>query len=231
MLFLSILSYSQDVPKGTWEFHENNDGKNVTHRLLITENYFTWTTFGAKDGSFIQTNGGLFKSRGDLIEIKYEFDTENPEQVGDLKLWRYTISKGTLEIIDADMNSYSFNRIIEESAPPLADTWIFSGRERDGVMSRRDHNDQPRKTMKILTGSKFQWIAFNTETKEFLGTGGGSYNAEDGIYKEQIEFFSRDNKRVGAQLEFNFEIIENDWHHKGKSSSGEPMYEIWSRRK
>jgi len=31
-------------------------------------------------------------------------------------------------------------------------------------------------------------------------------------------------------LEFSFEVKDKDWHHKGKSSSGEPMYEVWSLR-
>ena len=26
--------------------------------------------------------------------------------------------------------------------------------------------------MKILSGSRFQWIAYNTETRQFMGTGG-----------------------------------------------------------
>ena len=43
--------------------------------------------------------------------------------------------------------------------------------------------------MKILTGSRFQWIAYNTETKQFFGTGGGSYTAKNGVYTENIEFF------------------------------------------
>jgi len=35
---------------------------------------------------------------------------------------------------------------------------IFSGSKRDGEIQARD-TDQPRKTMKILSGTRFQWIA------------------------------------------------------------------------
>ena len=91
--------------------------------------------------------------------------------------------------------------------------------------------DQPRKTMKILSGTRFQWIAYNTETKQFMGTGGGHYTTENGTYTEHIEFFSRDNSRVGAALAFKFERINNDWHHSGLSSRGDPIYEVWSLRK
>ena len=54
--------------------------------------------------------------------------------------------------------------------------------------------------------------------------------SENGKYVENIEFFSRDSTRVGHSLEFDFEIKEGDWHHKGFSSKGDPKYEIWTQR-
>ena len=84
--------------------------------------------------------------------------------------------------------------------------------------------------MKILSGTRFQWIAYNIETKEFKGTGGGRYTTENGRYTEQIEFFSKDDARVGAELGFDYELKEGEWHHSGLNSKGKPMYEIWSKR-
>jgi hypothetical protein len=46
-----------------------------------------------------------------------------------------------------------------------------------------------------------------------------------------IEFFSRNKSRVGAKLSFDFDKKDDDWHHSGLSSAGEPIYEIWSLRK
>lgn len=57
---------------------------------------------------------------------------------------------------------------------------------------------------------------------------GGTYSAVKGIYTENITFFSRDNSRVGAELSFEFAVKNGDWHHSGKSSKGDPIYEIWS---
>ena len=85
--------------------------------------------------------------------------------------------------------------------------------------------------MKILSGSRFQWIAYNTETKQFIATGGGNYTTINGKYTEHIEFFSRDVGRVGASLEFDFDLKEGDWHHSSFSSKGDPLYEVWSKRK
>ena len=75
--------------------------------------------------------------------------------------------------------------------------WLMGGRMRNGEISYRDTSG-PRKTLKVLFNGRFQWIAFNTDTFAFMGTGGGNYSSVDGIYKEEIKFFSRDNSRVGA---------------------------------
>jgi hypothetical protein len=86
-----------------------------------------------------------------------------------------------------------------------------------------------RRTIKLLTGTRFQWIAINSETKEFFGTGGGTYTFENGKYTEHIEFFSRDSTRVGASLSFDGKVEGNNWHHSGLSSKGEPINEVWTR--
>ena len=48
---------------------------------------------------------------------------------------------------------------------------------------------------------------------------------------EQIEFFSRDDSRVGAKLDFEFKLDNGEWNHMGFSSKGDPIHEIWIRRK
>jgi hypothetical protein len=106
----------------------------------------------------------------------------------------------------------------------------MSGRERNGEIQVRNTTG-PRKTMKILSGTRFQWIAYNTETKQFSGTGGGSYTTVNGVYTENIEFFSRDDTRVGASLKFDFKLVDGKWDHSGFSSKGDPLHEIWSVRK
>jgi hypothetical protein len=84
--------------------------------------------------------------------------------------------------------------------------------------------------MKILSGTRFQWIAYNTETGEFSGTGGGTYTTVDNQYTENIDFFSRDSSRVGAILSFKFQKIDGIWNHSGKNSRGQPLYELWIPR-
>ena len=84
--------------------------------------------------------------------------------------------------------------------------------------------------MKVLIDGFFQRIAFNTETFKFSGSGGGEYETVDGKYIEIIQYFSRDDSRVGAELDFNYKIKNKDWCHAGLSSKGKPINEVWSIR-
>ena len=48
----------------------------------------------------------------------------------------------------------------------LNGSWIMRGIERRGEMRMRDVN-RPRKTLKMLAGGRFQWIAYDTSKKGF----------------------------------------------------------------
>ena len=86
----------------------------------------------------------------------------------------------------------------------------MSGRINDRKTELRD-TDQPRKTMKILSGTRFQWIAYNTETKQFMGTCGGTYATLNTEYIENIDFFSRDVTKVGLSLSFTYGLLNGNW--------------------
>ena len=112
----------------------------------------------------------------------------------------------------------------------LEGKWLMAGRVgQSGEENRRD-TKRSRKTLKFLIDGFFQWTAYNTETFEFFGSGGGIYFAKNDIYKESINYFSRDNSRVGATLKFQYTKNINDWFHKGLSSKGMLIHEIWTKR-
>ena len=119
---------------------------------------------------------------------------------------------------------------VDAGKAPLAGVWHITHRMQNDALTAI-HQTGPRKTIKILTGTRFQWAAINPETKEFSGTGGGTYTFENGKYTEHIEFFSRDSSRVGAALVFDDKMVNGGWHHTGLSSRGEKIYELWGRVK
>lgn len=237
--FLVILSnHTNDVfaqglfkkLQGSWKAETNVDGKPATQLLMVSGNYFSLTEYVTADGDFISTKGGKLTVDNGSLDILLEFNTLDSTLVMKGEKFKVKLTSKGVQFKSDFLGKNTFKPVKSEIASPLQNPWLFSGRERNGEMSRRS-GDRPRKTMKILTDTHFQWIAYNTETGKFFGTGGGTYSAKDGVYTENIEFFSRDKNRVGASLKFNFEVKGEDWHHKGKSSKGDPMYEVWSARK
>lgn len=193
------------------------------HILLVSGDYWSHTAYTLDQ--FKWTMGGSWVNESeDAIRITYEWHSTDSAKVGTTATWSYQFVDTELQL-----NSDRWKSLETGQTTPLTGPWLISGRMRDGEISRLD-TERPRKTMKILTGNRFQWIAYDIGEKRFLASGGGTYTAERGRYIEKIKFFSRDNSRVGAQLLFTFRVDGNDWHHKGKSSKGEPLYEVWSKR-
>ena len=227
LLIISIKLSSQSI-EGAWRWEgENEQGEKIVADVIFMDGFQVATWYSEEKPEFISTNGGKYWFEdGKLVEVS-EFRSDNPNAVGDTVILE-------LEFKDANNiyfkdHDWTFKRLDDGTPGVLSGPWLFSGRKRDGEIQDRD-TSLPRKTMKILSGTRFQWIAYNTETGQFFGTGGGTYTAVDGKYTENIKFFSRDNSRVGASLEFDFRLDNGRWHHSGKNSRGEPMYEFWSQR-
>lgn len=225
-VFLTMGLKAQTVI-GAWEsLSTSENGEKLKTVVIFSEGYQVLSTYNATTGKFIHTNGGTWKLEGDIMTEKVEFNTDNSELVGTESSFKVNITDKVFELVDYKLK---FNRIDKGEPGKLQGAWLMSGRIKDGKTQLRDTN-KPRKTMKILSGTRFQWIAYNTETKEFMGTGGGTYTTLDNEYTENIEFFSRDDSKAGLSLKFNYQIIDGNWNHKGFSSKGDPMHEIWSVR-
>jgi hypothetical protein len=229
LLIFTLLSISINAQSfvGAWErYHTSEKGEELKSIVIFSDGYQAISTYNAKTGKFIYSNGGTWKLIGNSITEKVEFDTDNPERVGSEVTFKVEITDSSMRIVGSEME---FQRIDNGKPGELNGAWLMSGRIRDGKKQLRD-TSRPRKTMKILSGTRFQWIAYNTETKKFSGTGGGNYTTINGEYSENIEFFSRDDSKAGISLKFNYELINNQWHHKGFSSKGDPINEIWTLR-
>lgn len=229
LLFCAIVAFGVNAQSviGGWEMYSTSkEGNNLKSVVIFADGYQAISIYEADSGKFISANGGTWRLDGNTMTEKIEFDTVKPERVGSEVSFEVEITDNTIQIVGSPMK---LQRIDNGTPGELQGAWLMSGRMRDGKEQSRDVT-RPRKTMKILSGTRFQWIAYNTKTKEFKGTGGGTYTTIDGQYTENIEFFSRDDSRVGASLKFDFSLVEGNWHHKGFSSKGDALHEIWSVR-
>ena len=225
-VFSVTLAPAQEIV-GAWEATSTSeDGKELRTVAVFSDGFQAFTTYAARTGAFVKTHGGSWKLEDNTVRETVEFDTANPERVGSDVNYEIELNGDELSLGD---HSMKFKRIDDGSPGKLQGAWLMSGRVRDGETRLRD-TDGPRKTMKILSGTRFQWIAYNTETKQFMGTGGGTYTTDNGVYTESIEFFSRDDSKAGLSLKFDYEMEDGAWHHKGFSSKGDAMHEVWSRR-
>lgn len=218
LLFSGFLQ-SQNLT-GAWE---SISGEEKTI-LVFTDKFWTQTTYGSKSGEFILTLGGSWNSKNEAIQIHFEFHSSDASKVGTTESLKVKMENNKLVFPET-----TYVRLNDGTPGKLSGAWLMSSRIVNGEKQDRSM-ENPRKTMKILSGTRFQWIAYDTASKQFLATGGGTYTTENGVYTENIEFFSRDQSRVGMHLKFDYDLAKRDWHHSGLSSKGDPINEIWSLR-
>lgn len=209
---------------GAWQLQ---DAANE-NQVLFMDGYFAYTSYNKAAKQFDQTFGGTFKLENGQIVANIEFSSANKDMVGQSIPYAFSLNNDELTIT-VDGSPTTWKRV-DNGSSQLAGVWRITNRMQEGKVVPV-HQTGTRKTVKILTGNRFQWVAMDTGTKEFSGTGGGSYTFADGKYTENIEFFSRDNNRVGASLSFDGRVDQEGWHHSGLSSRGDKIYEIWNKVK
>ena len=226
LLFLVGLSaYSQVVP-GVYLHEIVQKGTKTVHQLKLGQDYLIYTVYEEHPAKFFKSIGGFYHMDQDTIRVDLEFNSNY--EIDSLKTWAAplrTENKNLVLTLDS-------NKVFKKEPhlmQPLDATWLFATRGPDTGQERRGAENS-RKTLKFLKDGTFQWIAYDTDSMKFSGSGGGSYTSLNGVYTEHIAFFSRDNARVGASLEFRYEVKGEDWHHTGSNSKGEPLYEIWTKR-
>ena len=226
LIFAALFSFAGAVAApatatGAWE-QVHDDGTVST--LIMTDQHFSIAHYDREPATFLSTRGGSWSVDGaGALRLTWEFSTDDPAIIGTTDTTSFRLDDDTMFVDD-----HTWKRIDHGVPGALDGAWVMTGRKREGEIQTRMPG--ARRTMKILSGTRFQWIAYNVETKEFFGTGGGTYTTKDGKYTEHIEFFSRDNAAVGKSLEFRYDLVDGVWHHDGKSSKGDPMYEVWSPR-
>ena len=196
LFFFGILS-AQDL-EGSWKLAEV-DGEPVTNEETIRiyqDGYFAYGKKETGTNKFLEAGGGEYESMTEYSET-YDFHTTDTSMVGKEVKYEISEEEDQFTITAKGGKSQTWEKM-SDNENDLAGNWVITGRQRNGEMNRMTPGN--RRTIKILGGDRFQWVAFNSETREFSGTGGGTYTAEDGKYIENIEFFSRDDNRVGARL-------------------------------
>lgn len=229
LLFFTISLSAQQL-EGAWKLISQNQVPVSGQEFIkiYQDNYFAFGIKNLTDNSFVGAGGGPFAMTSGKLQETLDFFTLNPELVGMVTSFAVRV-EGKQITLSATTPKGPLVEVwerISDAKDDLTGNWVITGRKRDDQIQRSTPG--ARRTIKILSGGRFQWVAFNSETREFSGTGGGTYSAKGGKYVETIAFFSRDNSRVGASLGFDYQVIDGEWHHSGLSSAGQPIFEIWT---
>ena len=216
-----LVSKKTDQLTGAWHVIDGN----IDDVLIFQDGYFTRSIYDLPQKKFIRSYGGKYEIKSGKIVELIEFDTDSGDNVGKQNEYSLSISGFSLKI-NTPGGIREWKRT-DGGKGDLAGTWRITARMNNGQLQQLQRSS--RKTLKIISGARFQWMAINPDTKEFFGTGGGIYTFRNGKYTEKIEFFSRDSSRVGVSLEFDGSVNKNIWTHKGFNSRGEPLHEEWTR--
>ena len=150
--FFSLSSTAQSLV-GAWEAKMDYEGRTLRNVVIIAEEGYQVATFyDAETGAFLSTNGGTWQLDSTTLSETVEFDTETPERVGTTSSFEIILTNEELRIKDADL---VWKRLDDGQPGALAGAWLFAGRKQAGEIQRRN-TTQPRKTMKILSGTRFQ---------------------------------------------------------------------------
>lgn len=217
--FISVNKLDNSAINGAWKMQNGS----VEQVLIFTDGYFMHTTFDKSKKQLISTRGGAYSFANNQLDASIEFNPQDKSEIGQSKKYSFVIDRDKLTS-DVSGSKHTWS-LIDNGKGAMVGVWRSSGRMQDGKVVLSP--PRARKTFKILSGSRFQWAAINAETKEFFGTGGGSYTYTNGKYTETLDFFTKDSTRVGSSLTFDGKVEGDLWHHSGKSSQGANMYEIW----
>lgn len=220
----SIATYGQ-APKGSWKSQEPTGS---TSMLIVTDNYLSIASFSVGNKYFERAEGGAFTMEGDKMTYIPEFNSADTAKIGIPVEFTITKKDGILTMKYEE--AMVWMKVDEAADSPMAGAWHITERANGGEGELvKIHQEGTRKTLKLLSGTRFHWFAIDPAVKGFYATGGGTYKTANGKYTEKIEFFSKDNNRVGTSLSFGWKLENGRWDHSGKSSDGKPIHEIWEK--
>ena len=222
-LLVSAFAFGQ-VPKGAWKSQEPTGS---TSTLIVADNYLSIASYSIGNKYFERAEGGPFTMSGDKMTYTPEFNSADTTKIGIPVVFTVSVKSEILTLRYEE--AMVWMRVDDAASAPMAGAWHITERAAEGGELVKIHQEGTRKTLKLLSATRFQWFAIDPAVKGFYATGGGTYKVQDGKYTENIQFFSKDNNRVGSSLKFDHKLENGRWDHSGKSSDGKLVHEIWEK--
>lgn len=195
--------------------------------MINTGTVFSVVSYDLPGKKFISAYGGSCRIDNNKLIKKIEWNSRDSNQVGKEIIDDVQITGNKLLV---NQSNESWTKLDDGKPGELLGAWVITGNYKNDSVSKRANPFFPRRTMKVLSGKYFHWIAYNIVTKSFMNAGGGVYTTVNGKYTENIEFFTKTAESVGKKLVFDYSFVNGDWRHRGVKSTGGMMDECWTRR-
>ncbi len=138
--------------QGAWTTSFTDEGgEKITVTTIVMDGYLAETYYNVKTNKFIKTFGGSWTVDKNIFTLTTEFSSSDSTTVGTSRDIIFEL-KGDTITFRSDEKIWT--RIDHGESGDLAGAWLFSGRVVDGKTNRRKNG--PRKTMKILSKTRFQ---------------------------------------------------------------------------
>jgi len=87
--------------------------------------------------------------------------------------------------------------------------------------------------IKILSGGRFMFAAYDTQTGKPLYAAGGTYSLDGSSYTEHMDFASEKIAAglIGKDQSFTVKMSGDEFTQTGTLSNGKPLSEVWKRLK
>ena len=170
---LSAWGVGAQISPGAYKAVEMHGDTTRNHLLLVSDNYIIHTTYDSQPAHFISTMGGFYEIGEDSLRVDLEFNTDYEKTGEKVHRVSYGYADGNLIFNENHARPYRREPDLDQ---PLDGAWLFATRGPDTGQERRGDNSA-RKTLKFLNNGYFQWVAYNSETMDFMGSGGGRYAA------------------------------------------------------
>lgn len=84
--------------------------------------------------------------------------------------------------------------------------------------------------IKMMTGTHFVWVSYQSGDGRVQGTGGGTYTLKDGTYIERVEFGGGNVRELrGQDHVFTLDLRGDRLEQTGQLSTGFKIAEVWQR--
>lgn len=231
--FVFMVSMQAQHLNGAWRLVEEDGNPVATETIkLYSNSYYTYASYDNNTGRFIEAGGGTYFYEVFSYTENVEIDSNEPKHSGTKRSYKVILEEGTLTLTNLRTGKTRvWEKFDEATDYEMVTCWRIHEKRDEGDEYWRRIEYAPRKTVKMLTNNRYQVLALNSETGQFVGTSGGTWSKDTKSYTENIEFFSKNQDNVGRNLKFNRKMTDGLWHHTGTQSDGLLMMEKWMRYK